>query len=323
MAKGKRKNAWINSPQADAVAAYYVDGHSVADTAEHFGVSKCQVNNLAKARRLTNGRQFQQSRVDDQKREAEQHLAEQLLKIGFEYVGGYSDKHGKAIIKCRKCGAEIERTIDHLQRGNVICRECQKRETEKRNEENKQLAARQAEIRKIEWEWHRLTHPIKDYKTKQHEDFLNRTGICEICGKPYTVREYVESCGIKYAVDNGVCSLECRKEKLRRAKRIRRRVHKDRRPKNHCHRARKTGAAYDSTITLKKLVSKNGLRCAICGGTCDWNDHSWSEYSGPLYPSIDHIIPMSKGGSHTWDNVQVAHIICNSRKGDKIEEAMI
>lgn len=323
MAKGKRKNAWINSPQADAVAAYYVDGHSVADTAEHFGVSKCQVNNLAKARRLTNGRQFQQSRVDDQKREAEQHLAKQLLKIGFEYVGGYSDKHGKAIIKCCKCGAEIERTIDHLQRGNVICRECQKREAEEQKQKRKQITAQELEVHKIEREWSRLMHPPKDYYAEIHKAFLDRAGICEICGKPYTVREYVESCGIKYAVDNGVCSLECRKEKLRRAKRIRRRVHKEKRTENHCRRARKYGAAYDASITLKKLIVVKGLRCAICGGMCDLNDHSWTDYAGPTYPSIDHIIPMSKGGSHTWDNVQVAHIICNSRKGDKIEEAMI
>lgn len=323
MAKGKRKDAWINSPQADAVAEYYVQGHSVRETAEHFGVPSTQVNNLAKKRHLTNGKDWHEARVEKQKQEAEQRIADHLAGIGFEYVGGYTDKCGKVTIKCCKCEAEIERTIDHLQRGNVICRECQKRETEKRNEENKQLAARQAEIRKIEWEWHRLTHPIKDYKTKQHEDFLNRTSICEICGKPYTVREYVESCGIKYAVDNGVCSLECRKEKLRRAKRIRRRVHKEKRTENHCRRARKYGAAYDASITLKKLIVAKGLRCAICGGMCDLNDHSWTDYAGPTYPSIDHIIPMSKGGSHTWDNVQVAHMICNSRKGDKIEEAMI
>lgn len=57
----------------------------------------------------------------------------------------------------------------------------------------------------------------------------------------------------------------------------------------------------------------------ICGQMCDWNDHSWSKYSGPLYPSIDHIVPMSKGGGHVWENVQVAHIICNSEKGDRLE----
>lgn len=33
--------------------------------------------------------------------------------------------------------------------------------------------------------------------------------------------------------------------------------------------------------------------------------------------TIDHIIPLSRGGTHTQDNVSAAHLICNLRKGDK------
>ena len=47
-----------------------------------------------------------------------------------------------------------------------------------------------------------------------------------------------------------------------------------------------------------------------------------TEYSGPLSPSIDHIIPMAKKGGHVWNNVQIAHIICNSEKGDKIDKVV-
>jgi 5-methylcytosine-specific restriction endonuclease McrA len=31
--------------------------------------------------------------------------------------------------------------------------------------------------------------------------------------------------------------------------------------------------------------------------------------------SIDHIVPISHGGSHTWENVQLAHTKCNSSRG--------
>lgn len=313
MAKGKVVGAWVNSAQADAVAEYYVQGHSVTETAEFFGVSKYQVNNLVKARKLSNGRQFRTACIEDQKRRAEQGLVERLEEIGFEYIGGYYDKDSKVKIRCKKCGAEYERTVFFLKHGNVICAECQKAETQKRNEEKKRIAAQEAEARRIERERYRLAHPHKDAYAEQHEEFLNRTSVCEICGKPYTVREYVESTGLKVARDNGVCSEECRKEKTRRNMRL---AHKGRRD-SHRHRAKKNGTAYDPSVTLKKLVERDGLRCAICGGMCNWNDHSWSEYSGPTYPSIDHIIPMAKGGSHTWDNVQVAHIICNSEKGDR------
>lgn len=320
MFKGKVKTAWVNSPQADAVAEYYVQGHSVTETAEHFGVSKGQVNNLVKTRGLTNGRKFQRARVEDQKKEAERRLAKHIAEVGFKYIGGYTDKRSKVKIRCCECGTEYERTVGFLQTGNVICQECQKREKQRRNEEKKHLEAQQAKVRKIEREWYRITHPPKDAYTEQHEAFLNREGVCEICGKPYTVRDYVKSCGLNKAQDNGVCSEECRRIKKNqsvRASRKRRGVRD-----SHRHRARKYGVAFDPSITLKKLIARDGLRCAICGGMCDMNDHSWSKYSGALYPSIDHIIPMAKGGPHTWDNVQVAHMICNSEKGDKIGEAV-
>jgi hypothetical protein len=33
--------------------------------------------------------------------------------------------------------------------------------------------------------------------------------------------------------------------------------------------------------------------------------------------SLDHIIPMARGGSHTKSNAQCSHLICNSLKQDK------
>lgn len=33
---------------------------------------------------------------------------------------------------------------------------------------------------------------------------------------------------------------------------------------------------------------------------------------------IDHVIPLSKGGGHTYENVQAAHAECNRRKGVRI-----
>jgi 5-methylcytosine-specific restriction endonuclease McrA len=33
--------------------------------------------------------------------------------------------------------------------------------------------------------------------------------------------------------------------------------------------------------------------------------------------TVDHVIPRSKGGKHSWDNVVIACESCNSRKGDR------
>jgi 5-methylcytosine-specific restriction endonuclease McrA len=38
---------------------------------------------------------------------------------------------------------------------------------------------------------------------------------------------------------------------------------------------------------------------------------------------IDHLIPLSKGGSHQWSNVALAHFGCNCRKCDADEVAIL
>lgn len=315
MKKGHRVvTAWINSPQAQEVAEFYVCGHTVKETAAKFCVSTVQVNNLVKKRGITNGLAWagRHQTADQEARKRENVFSEYVSQMGFDYLWGYENKNSRVRIKCKSCGAEFERTVGFLRKGHAICKECQKREAQRRHEE-------QAEIKRLTDEIHRLWNPPKPSKNayaEQHERFLLRSGVCEICGKSYTVREYVESCALKKAQDNGVCSRECRDEKKRRKCRA---MHKGRKD-THRHRAKKYGCEYDPGVTLKKLVARDGLECKICGQMCDWDDHSWSKYSGPLYPSIDHIVPMSKGGGHVWGNVQVTHIICNSEKGDRIEE---
>ncbi len=47
-------------------------------------------------------------------------------------------------------------------------------------------------------------------------------------------------------------------------------------------------------------------------------DHHSCQYcSSGKRLTLDHVIPRSRGGSHTWDNVVTACERCNSRKGDR------
>jgi 5-methylcytosine-specific restriction endonuclease McrA len=55
--------------------------------------------------------------------------------------------------------------------------------------------------------------------------------------------------------------------------------------------------------------------CGICGEALS-ADVKWPHSDSP---SVDHIIPISKGGSHTQENLQWAHLGCNIRKSDKVE----
>lgn len=59
--------------------------------------------------------------------------------------------------------------------------------------------------------------------------------------------------------------------------------------------------------------ARDGWTCQLCWQPID-PDVAWPDSASP---SLDHIIPLSKGGSHCMTNVQSAHLGCNSSKGDK------
>ena len=70
----------------------------------------------------------------------------------------------------------------------------------------------------------------------------------------------------------------------------------------------------DYDITLEKLVKIHGAICHICGKPINMDIKNICSEKA----TIDHIIPMSRGGAHSWGNTAPAHYGCNSRKSDKI-----
>lgn len=71
--------------------------------------------------------------------------------------------------------------------------------------------------------------------------------------------------------------------------------------------------AAGDAISLQGLLDRLGRRCHLCGKLTKL-DVGWLH---PLAAQVDHIIPISKGGLHTWDNVAIAHRFCNSKKGNR------
>ena len=306
---------WTRSAQADAAMSFYAEGHSVKETAEKFGVPKSQVSNLVRQRGLTNGKDWHESRAEKQREEAEKKLSERVQSFGFAYLGGYSVKGCKVEIQCEKCGTKYERTADFLKKGNVVCRKCEHEKVLARQAWHKEERAEELKQKAIDRKQNKERAEVEKADALFH--LLNdKAHMCVVCGRFFSIADYMRDCGLKQIQhDPKYCSDACkRKHNNRLSKECKRRRGVN---ENHRHRAKKYGCDYDSTVTLAKLIKRDGLRCAICGEMCDWNDHSWSKYAGPKYPSIDHIIPMSKGGGHVWDNVQVAHIICNSEKGNR------
>lgn len=68
------------------------------------------------------------------------------------------------------------------------------------------------------------------------------------------------------------------------------------------------------TIYLDAVAERDGWICQLCDEPVDPEADRHSAAGA----SMDHRIPVSRGGTHTMDNVQLAHRGCNSRKKDRL-----
>ena len=86
-------------------------------------------------------------------------------------------------------------------------------------------------------------------------------------------------------------------------------------------RARKARVrdAYVEPVLASEVMHRDRWVCGLCGGDIP----PGAEWPDRLSASVDHIIPLSRGGEHSIANVQASHLGCNSRKGDRVEAAAV
>lgn len=81
--------------------------------------------------------------------------------------------------------------------------------------------------------------------------------------------------------------------------------------KGHRKRARKYGVHYEY-INPRTIYTRDKWKCGLCHKRVNSN----LAYPDPMSASLDHLIPMSRGGPHAPANVQCAHLSCNMTKRD-------
>lgn len=84
-------------------------------------------------------------------------------------------------------------------------------------------------------------------------------------------------------------------------------------------RAQRYGVEYDPTITKAGLRERDGDRCTYCFSVMSFEVSVGNVYV-PLRATFEHVIPISRGGSHTWKNMVLACRQCNRRKGARTVE---
>lgn len=97
---------------------------------------------------------------------------------------------------------------------------------------------------------------------------------------------------------NGLSCLNCQK---------RREKENDAR-KNHRRRA-----AGELFMTVQSLAERDGSKCNICLKPVNMSKSGLD----PLGPTIDHLLPVSKGGTNDSTNLALAHRRCNTARGNR------
>ena len=77
--------------------------------------------------------------------------------------------------------------------------------------------------------------------------------------------------------------------------------------------AGKFNVSYDDSITRREVFARGGAVCYICGQLTHYENSD--EYS-PLLATVDHLIPWTRGGEHSWENVKLCCLRCNIVKGN-------
>ena len=217
----------------------------------------------------------------------------------FIYIDGYVNYSSTIRIKCKSCGEVFDRTAQlgspSKGRIEIQCNGC--------------IAIRQtkASLLNILLRRHNTLIREQDRIIKEEEKEAHRLQrleqlkdrVCKECGKVFdAVRER-----------QPYCSDVCSRKYNNRVKEVNKRW----------RLIDNGGVGWD--ISLSKLIKRDNNTCHICNGKCNKKDYIKNGQGhfivGKDYPSIDHVTPVSKGGTHTWDNIKLAHHYCNFIKSDK------
>jgi len=213
----------------------------------------------------------------------------------LEYVSGYTNSESVITVRCLSCGELLSRSAQVARKNKQLtCNGCAR------------IAGQQERDKRELLRIKKKTDKLQHKKNIREEEGVRRIerlkGLegktCNECGNMYNA----------LIISQKYCSVKCGDRHSRRVKEISRR-----------HQLRKNGKI-NWDITLDKIITRDNNVCHICKRACNKNDHTIDDngnfITGNSYPSIDHLLPVTKGGTHTWGNVKLAHMYCNTLKNN-------
>lgn len=119
---------------------------------------------------------------------------------------------------------------------------------------------------------------------------------CDDCEIDFTTSRHLSGMSAKPPVRCKACQLE--RARLRDRKKT----------------LARQGALSSPRISVEIIAKRDSYICHLCNQLVDMD----IKRTDKLGATIDHVLPISKGGLDTMENVALAHWICNIRKGNKV-----
>ena len=234
----------------------------------------------------------------------------------FRKENGLHNKYDyENVKKCKVCNADISHMRINALYCSASCRQTidDRKRGHKPLDEHLAIVGERKEQRLARLELERSRKQLRNALNKaikfkldaqaEQERIKELTRPCEECGEvfydphPHTL----------------TCSSECSKKRKNRWSRL-----------YNSTRLNETNII-DRDISLEKLYKRDDGICYLCGGECDYYDHTITleghYIAGPTHPSIEHVIAIANDGVHSWENVKLACMRCNTLKRDtKLEE---
>lgn len=231
------------------------------------------------------------SRIEEAKKIADSNRKKWLEEQKhFEVLSEWESGNTNIKLKCTKCGEVFEKQIDSA-RQQTRCPSCYKYNDPRTKYGS---IADYQRHRKEEWEKNKdKIEAERNAKKEEERKAKLRKGVCVVCGKEFETLQPSQK----------TCSKTCSK------------TYKNYR---NDHRLNKDNIV-DKDITLATLYKRDKGICYICKRKCEWNDKKGFAV-GKAYPTIEHLIPLARGGKHSWSNVRLACKECNSKKSDSIPD---
>lgn len=277
---------------------YKAQGHTMQEVADKFGVNVLTAQKVCKgiAPQLSSGC-FGTNRPPANKGviNADDKVAPFInarIKSTLEYAGNYTGCDGRADLRCKVCGEVFNRAMGSIRHGRVACPKCAKRKADEVRavrEEKERIKAAETEAKRKDLEERKA-----EQRKIEAEKREARKHPCIVCGTITDRPKY--------------CCTACANKAANKTK-------------EHRRRERIKTQMVDKDITVEGLFRRDVGKCWLCGERCNFEDYTVRDGNfivGDWYPSIDHVIPLVKGGEHSWANVKLAHHRCNSIKHDKI-----